>query len=54
MPELKTIANFYEGQFATISIDGKVIQRKVYYSKEAGDLFIWYKGKPYFLYEFDK
>lgn len=54
-PELKTVdGKFYEGNFVTVSIGGDVVKRRVYYSASAGDLYIRYKNKAYFLYEFDK
>lgn len=46
--------NFYEGEFVTVVVEGKEVTRKVYYSKSVGDLYINYKGLPYFLYEFEK
>lgn len=46
--------NFYEGEYVTVSLDGKEVKRKVYYSAEVGDLYINYKGLRYFLYEFEK
>ena len=52
-PELKVIdGNFYEGEFVTVSINDDVIRRKVYYSGTAGDLYIRYKNRMYFKYEF--
>lgn len=52
--ELKIIeGNFCEGQFVTVSINGDVVKRKVYYSASAGDLYIRYKNSVYFLYEFN-
>ncbi len=51
--ELKILkGNFTEGEKVTVSINGKEINRKVHYSKEAGDLFIWFKNNKYFYYEF--
>ena len=51
--ELKIIqGNFIENETVIVSIDGKEVSRKVHYSKEAGDLFIWYKNNKYFYYEF--
>lgn len=44
--------HFLEGEKVTVSIEGDEVQRKVYYSKEAGDLFIWYKRNRYFYCEF--
>ena len=53
--KLKVITrNFYEGEFVTVAIDGKIITRKVYYNAKVGDLYINYKGLPYFFYEFMK
>lgn len=52
--ELKVISGkFYEGERVVVSIDGKVITRKVYYSRDAGDLYIMYKGARYFYSEFE-
>lgn len=51
--ELKIVeGKFYEGEFVTVSIDGKVVKRRVYYSTTAGDLYIRYKNNLYFYYEF--
>lgn len=53
-PKLKILdGEFFEGQSVTVSIDGRIVQRKVRYSSTAGDLFIQYKNKMYFLYEFE-
>lgn len=47
--------NFIEGEYVTvIMFDESTIRRKVYYDNTAGDLFIWYKGRKYFYYEFLK
>lgn len=47
--------NFIEGEYVTvIMFDKSTIRRKVYYDSTAGDLFIWYKGRKYFYYEFLK
>lgn len=46
--------HFLEGEKVTVSIDCDEVQRKVYYSKEAGDLFVLYKGNKYFYYEFQE
>ena len=46
--------NFFEGEFVSVAIDGKRITRKVYYSAKVGDLYINYKGLPYYYYEFMK
>lgn len=52
--ELKIInGKFYEGERVTVAIDGKVITRRVYYSRDAGDLYILYKGAAYFYSEFE-
>lgn len=54
MAEIREIVNgnFIEGEYVTININGNVVKRKVYYSKDAGDLYVWCKGKKYFYYEF--
>ena len=44
--------NFIEGEFVSVRVDGNVYERKVQYSKEAGDLFITIKRKNYFYTEF--
>lgn len=44
--------NFYEGEYLTLSVNGKIIKRKVYYSKDAGDLYFMYKNSMYFLCDF--
>lgn len=51
--ELKILkGRFTEGEKVTVSINGIEISRKVHYSKEAGDLFIWFKNNRYFYCEF--
>ena len=51
--ELKILqGRFIENETVKVLIDGKEISRKVHWSKEAGDLFIWYKNNRYFYYEF--
>lgn len=45
---------FYEGEKVIVKVDGKEIQRRVYWSKDAGDLYVVYKGRRYFYYEFAK
>lgn len=44
--------NFIENEYVTIEINNNIITRKVYYSKEAGDLYILYKNNKYFYSEF--
>ncbi len=38
----------------TVMVNGKTVQRRVYYSKRAGDLYIWVDNNMYFYYEFMK
>lgn len=53
--ELKIIkGNFIEGERVTLLIGEDKIERKVYYSKGAGDLYVMYKNNKYFYYEFMK
>lgn len=53
MEEKKIISGrFIQGEKVTVLIDQKQIKRKVYFSAEAGDLYIYYRGKKYFYYEF--
>lgn len=52
--ELKIVSGeFCEGKKVTVSINGNTVTRKVYYSKDAGDLYITYKNSRYFYSEFD-
>lgn len=44
--------NFIEGEKVTVIVNGKTVQRRVYYSKRAGDLYIWVDNNMYFYYEF--
>ena len=44
--------NFIEGEFVTVSIDGKEFKRKVYYSSKWGDLVIVIYGNEYAYSEF--
>lgn len=43
---------FVEDERVMIKINDKRITRKVYYSTEAGDLYIVYNNNKYFYYEF--
>lgn len=52
--ELKVLeGKFYEGEFVTVSINGNVVKRRVYFSTMAKDLFVWYKNNMYFYCEFE-
>lgn len=44
--------NFIEGEYVTVNINGNIVKRKVYYSKDAGDLYVWCKNRRYFYCEF--
>lgn len=54
MKEVRVIidGNFIEGEYVTVNINGNIVKRKVYYSKDAGDLYVWCKCRKYFYYEF--
>ena len=54
MAEIREIVNgnFIEGEYVTVNINGNIVKRKVYYSKDAGDLYVWCKNRKYFYYEF--
>ena len=55
MREKRIIAGrFVEGEKVTVSINLDQITRKVYYSADEGDLYIWYKGEKHFYYEFEE
>lgn len=52
--ELRIISGeFYEGKKVTVSINGDTVTRKVYYSRDAGDLYIVYQNDRYFYNEFE-
>ena len=44
--------DFIENSYVVVKIGKDKVKRKVYYSVEAGDLYIWYKGSKYFYCEF--
>ncbi len=44
--------DFIEGGKVTVNIDGKIAQRRVYYSAAAGDLYITVNNMRYFYCEF--
>ena len=53
MEEKKIISGrFIQGEKVTVLIDQKQIKRKVYFSAEAGDLYIYYRGKKIFTMNF--
>lgn len=52
-PKLELLeGSFYEGETVKVSINGKVISRKVHYDAQAGSLYITCDNSRYFEYEF--
>lgn len=45
--------DFAEGHTVQVNIDGRMVDRKVKYSKDAGDLYVVMDNKRYFLCEFE-
>lgn len=45
--------DFAEGHTVQVNIDGRIFDRKVKYSKDAGDLYVVMDNKRYFLCEFE-
>jgi hypothetical protein len=46
--------NFLEGERVIVSLNGNIISRVVHWDAQAKDLYIVYKNRKYFLYEFMK
>lgn len=45
---------FVEGEKVYVRVDNNIVVRRVYYSVEAGDLYIIYNSNKYFYYDFIK
>lgn len=53
-PEARQLlrGSFTEGDKVLVNVGGKIAERRVYYSKEAGDLYITVNNRKYFYCEF--
>ena len=47
---IKLLSTMYEGGLCTLEINGKIVNRRVYYRKDCG-LFIRHNNRAYFDYE---